>query len=140
MRFFPTIERLVRDPNVSVRACAASTLLGVAVHDADKAVSLFNMLAETEDAFLATYFAEDFIRRGLDKHFAVMRPHIERMLRSEQAKVRQAGARLACLARLTHNGADNLAAIALKRRRSIATRCGRNRGAQPHASRLPRVV
>lgn len=111
--FLPTIERLVRDPNVSVRACAASTLLGVAVHDANKAVSLFNMLAETEDAFLATYFAEDFIRRGLDKHLAVMRPHIERMLRSEQAKVRQAGARLACLARLTHNEADDLAAIAL---------------------------
>jgi hypothetical protein len=35
------------------------------------------------------------------------------MLRSEQAKVRQAGARLASLARLTHKDADDLASIAL---------------------------
>jgi hypothetical protein len=111
--FLTTIERLVWDPSISVRACAASTLLAVAVHDADKALSLFNTLSETEDALLATHFAEDFIRRGLPKYFATMRPHIERMLDSKQDKVRQAGARLACLARLTHKDADDLASIAL---------------------------
>jgi hypothetical protein len=111
--FLPAIERLVRDPNISVRACAASTLLAVAVHDAEKALSLFKTLSEADDALLATRFAEDFIRRGLPKHLVTVRPLIQRMLRSEDAKVRQAGARLASLARLTHKEADDLGSIAV---------------------------
>jgi len=111
--FLPTIERLVHDPNISVRACAVSALFGVGYHDADLAVSLFHTLAETDDAILGTPYAEDFIRRGLSRHMASMRPHIERMLRSERSKVCQAGGRLAALARLTHERQDDLAASAL---------------------------
>ncbi|HEY5779281.1 MAG TPA: hypothetical protein VIT00_11125 [Terrimicrobiaceae bacterium] len=111
--FLPMIERLVRDPNISVRACVASTLLGVALHDEELAVSLFHVLVETDDVLLATHYAEDFIRRGLPKYLPQMCPHIERMLRSEHAEARQAGARLASLARLYHEEADDLATTAL---------------------------
>jgi hypothetical protein len=111
--FLPTIERLVRDPNISVRACAVSTLFGVALHDEELAVSLFQSLSESDDALLGTHFAEDFIRRGLSVHMAAMRPHIERMLHSGQAKVRQAGGRLAVLARLTHADENFIATTAL---------------------------
>lgn len=111
--FLPTIERIVRDPNISVRACAASTLHGVAFYDPDLALVLFQTLSETEDIFLATLFAEDFIRRRLATHLAEVRPHIERMLRSENAKVRQAGARLGSLARLHLKDVEDLAVIAV---------------------------
>lgn len=111
--FLSTIEHLIRDPNISVRACAVSALFGVALHDEDLAVSLFHTLSETDDLLLATHYAEDFIRRGLSAHMAEMRQHIERMLHSEHAKVRQAGGRLATLAWLTHADEDALATIAL---------------------------
>jgi hypothetical protein len=111
--FFPTIERLVRDPNISVRACVASTLLGVAFHDEDVALALFNTLSETDNVLLATRSAEEFVHRCLVKHLIAMRPHIERMLISERAEVRRAGARLATLARLYHKDAADLAATAL---------------------------
>ena len=110
--FLPTIEHLVRDPSISVRACVVSTLLGVAVHDVDLALAQFNALVKTDDALLATHYAEDFIRRGLSTHMAAMRPHIERMLRSEQSKVCQAGARLAALARLNHAEEEALSTTA----------------------------
>ncbi|MFZ1221134.1 MAG: hypothetical protein WAO00_17710 [Chthoniobacterales bacterium] len=112
--FLSTIERLIRDPNISVRACAVSALFGVALHDQELAVSLFHTLSETDDLLLGTHYAEDFIRRGLSAHPAAMRHHIERMLRSEHAKVRQAGGRLATIARLTHAEEDALATTALK--------------------------
>ncbi len=120
--FLPTIERLVRDPSISVRACAVSTLFGVALYDEDLGVSLFHTLSETDDALLGTHYAEEFIRRGLSAHMAAMRPHIERMLRSGQAKVCQAGARLAALARLTHAEEADLVTTALNG--DAATRLG----------------
>jgi hypothetical protein len=112
--FLSTIESLVRDPNISVRACAASALLGVALHDEDLALSLFHTLSETEDILLSTHYVEDFIRRGLRAHIGALRPHIQRMLHSEHATVRQAGGRLAALARLTHTAEKSLAAMALE--------------------------
>lgn len=111
--FLSTIEHLIRDPNISVRACAVSALFGVALHNEELAVSLFHTLSETDDLLLGTHYAEDFIRRGLSAHMAAMRHHIERMLHSEHAKVRQAGGRLATLARLTHADEDALATTAL---------------------------
>ena len=51
--FLPTIERIIRDPNISVRACAVSTLFGVALHDEELAISLFHALSETDDLFVA---------------------------------------------------------------------------------------
>ena len=111
--FRPALEGLVRDANISVRACAASTLLAVAVHDAPAAISLFRTLADADDVLLGTHFAEDFIRRGLTYALPSLREHIERMLKSENDKVRQAGGRLACLAHLSRTDADDLVATAL---------------------------
>src|SRR6202011_284861 len=97
---------------ISVRACAASTLLGVALHDEQLALELFNTLSETDDVLLATNSAEEFIRCCLAKHLTETGPYIQRMLHSQQAQVRQAGARLAAIARLYHKETD-LAAVAL---------------------------
>ena len=110
--FLQTIKCLVRDKSISVRACVASTLLGVAFHDEQLALELFDTLSETDDVLLATDSAEEFICCCLVKHLAVTHPYIQRMLHSERAQVRQAGARLATLARLYHKDTD-LAAVAL---------------------------
>jgi hypothetical protein len=76
-------------------------------------MSLFDALCDTDDILLATHYVEDFIRRGLLKHLEAVRPHIERMLASHEAKVRKAGGHLAAIARLTHRSADDLATSAL---------------------------
>ncbi|MGC3988751.1 MAG: hypothetical protein QM796_03495 [Chthoniobacteraceae bacterium] len=109
----PTIEGLVCDPNISVRACAISSLFGVALYNEELAVALFQSLSETDDVLLGSPYAEDFIRRGLSSHMEAMRPHIERMLHSENANVCQTGARLAALAGLIHRTESDLAAKAL---------------------------
>jgi hypothetical protein len=111
--FRNAIEHCVRDPSLAVRACAASTILAVAVHDKQWAIALFKQLLEADDRLLSSHYVEDFLARGLRAHVEDLRPVIERMLRSEIEKVRQAGGRLACLARLYHPQLEELAEAAI---------------------------
>ena len=60
-----------------------------------------------------SHHVKDFLARGLLAHIEDLRPIIERMLRSEIEKVRQAGGRLACLARLYHPSLDDLSETAM---------------------------
>src|SRR5207249_8059300 len=99
-RFRFTLERLVRDKSIAVRSCVASTLLAVARHDAPLALDLFGKLVAAEDCLLATHYVDRFISLGLGQHFSDLRPCIERMLRSHEPNVNEAGARLASLAAL----------------------------------------
>lgn len=111
--FLPAIHQLVRDPNISVRACAISALIGVAYHDENLAIILFQVLADTEDALLGTSHAEDFILRGLRSHLPEMRPFVERMLHSTDAQVLQVGGRLAAFAQLIHPTETSMAEAAI---------------------------
>jgi hypothetical protein len=111
--FASDIERCVRDPSLAVRACAASTIMAVAVHDTPWAMALFKQLLKADDKLLATYYVEDFIARGLHKHIGELRPIVERILNSEIEKVREIGGRLACLARLYHPELDDLSEAAI---------------------------
>lgn len=111
--FDKEIEQCIRDPSLAVRACAASTMMAVAVHDSTKAVALFKQLVDADDKLLATRYIDDFVGRGLRKHIDKLRPIVERMLHSEIEKVRQAGGRLACLARLYHANLDDLSEAAM---------------------------
>ncbi len=113
-RFRVTLDRLVADMSVSVRACAASTLIAVARHDVPLALDLFERLVTSEDALMATHDMVRFIWRGLRDHFRRLRPHVERMLRSKDPKVGEAGARLASVAALYHEDATALANEALR--------------------------
>ncbi len=112
-KFRGAIEQCARDASLAVRACAASTLAAVAVHDEPWAIVLFKQLLEADDKLLNSHYVEDFLARGLRKHIGELRPIIERMLRSEIEKVRQSGARLACLARLYHPELDDLSEAAM---------------------------
>ena len=112
-RFRSTLNRVVRDPSAAVRSCVAGTLRAVARHDEPLAMSLFCSMDLREDRLLSSDHVYHFIRDGLRDWLAELRPFVERMLRSVEPEVRQAGARLAAIAGLLHEGAADLEADAV---------------------------
>jgi hypothetical protein len=104
-RFRPTLERLVNDQSISVRTCAASTVLAVARHDMPLALDLFDKLAASDDKLFATHYVDQFLFYGMGQHFDRLRPYVERMLKSKALKVAEGGARLASIAALSHKNA-----------------------------------
>ena len=111
--FRPTLDRMIRDPSASVLSCVAGTLRAVAYHDHALGMSLFLGLNLSEDRLLATRDVYEFVRSGLRDSFAELRPVLERMLRSLESEVREAGARLASLALLMDQNAVDLVDEAL---------------------------
>ena len=112
-RFRPTLDRLVRDPSASVLSCVAGTLRAVAYRDSALGMLLFRRMNLYEDRLLATRHVYGFIRDRLHEGFAELRPIVERMLRSFEPEVCEAGARLASLALLMDQSAADLVDEAL---------------------------
>ena len=112
-RFRETLERLIRDPSASVLSCVAGTVRAVAYRDRVIGTSLFLSMNLPEDRLLATRNVVEFIRYRLRDSFTDMRPILERMLRSSDQEVCEAGARLASLALLMDQGAADLVEEAL---------------------------
>ena len=114
-RFHSTVERLVNDKSLAVRACACSILLATISQDSEFALGQFLRLVELQDGqtnddrLLATPYVERFINYGLYKQFGRLRPVIERMVRSSFPEVNEAGARLGSIAVLLQN--DNAEAL-----------------------------
>ena len=108
-RFRNTLVRMIRDPNASVLSCTAGTLRAIAYHDPSLGMRLFSGMNLSEVRLLATHDIDDFIRDRLRDSFPELRPIVKRMLRSSEPKVCEAGARLACLALLVDQGAEDLA-------------------------------
>ena len=114
-RFRLTVERLVSDKSLAVRACASSILLTIVNHNPEFAIEQFLRLVEpldsqtSNDRLLTTPYVERFINYGLYAQFENLRPVVERMLRSSLPDVNEAGVRLASLAVLyNHTEAENL--------------------------------
>ena len=138
-RFRTTIEWLVRDRSLSVRACAASVLLYITNHDWKFAFEQFDRLIEPQgdqtdsEYLLANHDVDQFIYHGLRDHFGRFRDVIERMLRSEISEISEAGARLASLAVLyEHDNAEDLVEEAIRgnasQRRGVAQVASANIG------------
>ena len=138
-RFRATIEWLVRDNSLSVRACAASILLYITNHDWEFAFEQFDRLIEPQDdqtdsdCLLANPYVDHFIYHGLRDHFGRFQDVIERMLRSELSEISEAGARLASLAMLyEHDDAEDLVEEAIRgnasQRRGVAQVASANIG------------
>lgn len=111
--FTATIDKLVVDESLAVRACVASTLLAVVRHDVPLALRWSNLLFDADDRLLATAYVKKLIHQGLLEHFELFSSVIQRMLRSSHEKVKEAGGTLACLARLYYVEADTLSITAL---------------------------
>ena len=123
-RLRPTLDGLVRDPSASVLSCVAGTLRAVAYRDSALGMLLFRRMNLSEDRLLAAPHVYGFIRDRLRDNFAELRPIVERMLRSSEPEVCEAGARLASLALLMAQNAADLVREALRsgvrRRRGVA--------------------
>ncbi|WP_395745004.1 hypothetical protein [Prosthecobacter sp.] len=111
--FRSTIEQLVKDSSLSVRACVASTLMAVWQHDTTLALQWFEQLLTGDDHLLETHYVDQFISQRLSEHLDDFIPVIKRMLQSSRDKVRETGASLACLARFYHEKSDTLSSAAL---------------------------
>ena len=72
----PTLEQLVRDSSITVRAAVARTLLGVMRHDRPTAIRLFNALCETEDSLLRTEGVALFLKANVATHYPILEPII----------------------------------------------------------------
>ena len=107
-RLRPTIDRMVGDPSAAVRSCVAGVLRAVAFHEPALALSLFQNMNLSEDRLLATAHVCGFIRSYLRDGFPDLRPIVQRMLRSAEPKVCEAGARLASIAAMVHKHAADL--------------------------------
>ena len=112
-RFRTTLDRMTRDRSAAVLSCVAGTLQAVAYRDTALGLSLFLSMNLSEDSLLATHHVCEFIRGNLWNHFTELRPIVERMLRSSEPKVCEAGARLASIAALRHQSAADLVDEAL---------------------------
>ena len=112
-RLRPTIDRMIYDRSASVISCVAGTLGAVAYRDAALGMRLFKSMNLSEDRVLATHHIYGFIRVSVRKYFAEMRRIVERMLRSGEPEVGEAGARLASIAALDHQEAADLVSEAL---------------------------
>jgi hypothetical protein len=111
--FENTINHLVTDQSVAVRACAARTLMSVAYHNTPCALTLFKKLIGSDDYLFATDYVQRFIAAALGNHLKETRSYIEQMLSSPEKEVNEMGGRFACLARLHHSEANDLAEAAL---------------------------
>ena len=130
--FRSTLDRMVRDQSVSVISCVAGTLRAVAYHDLALGLSLFLRMNMSEERLLATRDVCEFIRCNLRDSFFALRPIVERMLRSSEPRVCQAGASLASIANLLRDDAADLVVEALggngRQRRGVAQVAAANAG------------
>ena len=113
-RLRPTLDRMIRDRSAAVLSCVAGTLRAVAYHDPALGMSLFRNMDLSEDRLLSMRHVRGFIHDHLHDGFAELRPVVERMLRSSEPEVREAGARFACIASLIHEGAADIVDEALR--------------------------
>lgn len=108
-RFLPTLRRMVRDPSIAVRSCVVTSLFPALNRDRNLAVQMFLELCDTKDVLLRTHHMEEFMQHATPTHFGQLRPIVERMLRSDDPEVAEAGARRACVASLGLDEAADLA-------------------------------
>ena len=113
-RFRPTLERMIGDRSASVLSCVAGTLRAVIYHDPALGMALFQRMNLAEDRLLATPHVYEFIRGSLRYSFGDLRPIVERMFRSSEPEICEAGARLASIAALGDKSAADLADEALR--------------------------
>jgi hypothetical protein len=112
-RFAETVDRMIVDRSASVRACVGGTIEMIARQRPAEGMSLFLRMDLSEDRLLTTLHVYRLIRWVLRERLAEVRSTVERMLRSAEPRVRQAGGRLAGLAGLLHGEAADLVDAAL---------------------------
>ncbi|GAB3285128.1 NACHT domain-containing protein [Parasphingorhabdus pacifica] len=107
----PALDHIATDPSVPVRACAARVIGNAVRHEYGEATQAFWKLVETHDALLATRHVLRLVIYFGSQDSATIRPIIERMLSSEDPRVRESGGELAAFAAMEWEMEDLLAAV-----------------------------
>ncbi|SFP63098.1 hypothetical protein SAMN05660464_3766 [Geodermatophilus dictyosporus] len=107
----PLLNQLAADPSVPVRSCVAR-LIGAAMrHARQAAIEAFWQLIETDDNLLATDSVLSILVFLGNEEPDAVRPVIERMLASDDAKVREAGGEVAAFAAMEWSSSEYLDAV-----------------------------
>ncbi len=96
----PTIEVLVTDRVLAVRAVAVRCLLAILDAYRSDALAGFSRLTEGADAILASWYVAEFMRYAIFRDYSAVRPIIEGLLNSASPEAVQSGAKLVTLASL----------------------------------------
>lgn len=103
------LEQIVRDQSIAVRSCAAEALTAMLNYDRDLAVHLFLKLCDTEDVLLGIRTVERFLRYATYTHFEILKPLLEKMIRSKQPDIIEVGSRISTMRALGMDEAQDLA-------------------------------
>ena len=88
----PFIRLLANDRVPAVRTMAAEIVCALVISHPELASELFvQLVANTDDRVLSSYYVGAYLQWQLNDDFALLRPVVERMLKSEHASVRKAG-------------------------------------------------
>jgi len=125
------IEFAATDPSTALRSGAIEELLYVLHEDRERAISLFERLMGGHPALLSSHYTQEFVRYGIYKYFARMKPFIRALMDSDKEPCQQHGAELACIAVISPQAlnsaeeqadAQSMATEAVTG--SVALRCG----------------
>ncbi|MFI7630120.1 NACHT domain-containing protein [Microbispora rosea] len=94
----PHLDVIATDRTVTVRPCAAYLVHAALRHARPQAMHAFQLLIDTDDLLLATQPMEGLMIRLGNEDPEVVRPVVERMLRSATFETRAAGGRIAAFA------------------------------------------
>lgn len=108
------IEKLTRDPSPAIRACAAFAVYAIASHDPTSALALLPAFFDSDVALQSSEFVCRLIKHGVNKQLETVKPYVHQLLNSTNPEARRHGGIAACLARLYHSTADQLAETAIK--------------------------
>lgn len=107
----PSITRLVEDGNPGVRHEAIGICYALLPHDRDFAVDLLQRaVTHTDDRVLSSRWVQEIIRQCRKTHLAQLAPIVERMARSTDPDVSQAGAAWAAAVSFDGDGLEELRA------------------------------
>lgn len=134
----PALDRIATDPSITVRACAARVIANAVRHAPEAATGAFWKLVETGDALLATRDVRRLIIYFGNQEPVIIRPILERMLSSEDVRVRESGGELAAFAAMEWEMEDLLAAVlddgGAEARKGAAKLCAHR---LPHTDNVP---
>jgi len=129
-RFETAIHVMLLEQNLGVVACVGGVIAAVGAHDAESGIRLMSGVECVDAVVLATPHFQRFLASQLPERFGEVRRLVERMIRSDSADAQEAGARLAGLAVLYDQDADDLIAESMQgsveHRRGVAQVASRN--------------
>ncbi len=129
-RFETAMQAMLREKNLGVVACVGRAIAAVGTHDARGGIRLMSVIEGVDAVVLATPHFLRLLASQLPERFEEVRGLVERMIRSDSADAQEAGARLAGLAVLYGQDADDLVAESMQgsvdHRRGIVQVASRN--------------